>query len=229
MDFSTVSSWIVFGVLFIVCMLLVYILGFFKGKSGSAQKQAVKPKRGLISNSIRLLFILALFATFLALIFYSALIRSYHSFTGKELVAITYTESVQDPNYDFKLTVIPIIKSMIQDTLTYLLNGDQWAISGNILKWKNWMNFLGVKTMYRLTRVHGRYLNTEKEKAEPPTVYPLYEEQKGKVWQWLFKYGQKLPVIESVYGNEAYTKPYVPSSFKVFVTTSGFMITREQR
>jgi len=52
-------------------------------------------------------------------------------------------------------------------TIGYLshhrLRGQQWAVEGHILKWDDWLNLLGLQTMYKLTRVRGRYLRAEDE------------------------------------------------------------------
>lgn len=229
MDLTNISSWIVYGILLLFCFIVVYILGFLRGGSAAKQRPiaAYAPppaKSSLFGGTVKLLIILALTASLLALLFYSALIRSYHAFTEKQLVAIVYCQPVQDTNYNFELNIITILDKTPQDTSEFLLCGDQWALEGNILKWKDWMNFLGLKTMYKLVRVRGRYLDTKKEATEPSSVYALTDEERSQWWQWLYKYGHKLPFVTSAYGNTVFTYPIHKREFKVFVTTSGFMV-----
>jgi hypothetical protein len=229
MNVSNISSWVIYAVLLLICLFFVYFLGFFRG-GRSAQRRYIPPspppppRKSLSGCFIKLLLIFALTASMLALLFYSALLRSYHAFTGKQLVAVVYCQPIHENDFDFALELIPIIGETPQDTSKYLLRGDQWAVEGNILKWKDYMNFLGLKTMYRLTRVRGRYLSAKKEASEPSSVYALADEERSQKWKWLYKYGDRLPFVTSAYGNTVYTYPISKREFKIFVTTSGFMV-----
>ena len=50
-------------------------------------------------------------------------------------------------------------------------------IEGDIIKWKNWLNFLGLHTRYRLTRLQGRYSSVEAEVHQPHTIHSLSERE----------------------------------------------------
>jgi hypothetical protein len=106
----------------------------------------------------------------------------------------------------------------------YRLRGQQWSIEGHILKWDDWLNFIGLHTMYKLTRVRGRYLRTEDEMNKPATVYSLVTYEEDPRWRWLYEYGARLPFVEAVYGNTVFTFPSETKTFGIYVTTSGFMI-----
>jgi len=41
------------------------------------------------------------------------------------------------------------------------------------LKWRNWLNFLGLHTRYRLTRLRSRYLEASDELTKPSSIHPL--------------------------------------------------------
>jgi hypothetical protein len=230
MDLSNVSSWLIYGVLLVLCFIVVYFFGYVIGGRKARQSRAPvpppppPPRKSLIGGTIKLLIMLVLIASALALLFYTALLRSYHAFTGKQLVAIVYCQPIQDRDFDFELTLIPIVNETPQDTNKFVLRGDQWALEGNILKWKNYMTFLGLKTMYKLTRIRGRHLNARRESVEPKSVYALADEERAKKWKWLYKYGHRLPMVDSAYGNEVHHYPIPNRYLRVFVTTSGFMI-----
>ena len=106
----------------------------------------------------------------------------------------------------------------------YLLNGDQWTLRGDIIKWADWVNFLGTHTMYKLKRVEGYFSDDEEASKVFGTHYSLVPEEETRTWKWLFKKGPKLPFIEGVYGNSVHGYPQKNTYFKVYVTTSGFMI-----
>jgi hypothetical protein len=118
--------------------------------------------------------------------------------------------------------------TLIQDgekmeTRDFLINGDQWALEGDILKWDDWMNFLGIHTMYKLTRVRGRFINYQDEIEQTPSVYSLVEKEERPQWRWLYQYGHKLRFVSAVYGNTVYTFPSQEYIYEVYVTTSGFI------
>jgi hypothetical protein len=101
-------------------------------------------------------------------------------------------------------------------------------IEGDILKWDNWLNFLGLHTRYRLTRLRGRYLSAQEELYQPKTIYSLVEDENDLFWRYLYKYGPRLPFVSTVYGNAAYQGPEVNRHYLVFVGTSGFIIREKQ-
>ena len=102
------------------------------------------------------------------------------------------------------------------------MTGDQWAIGGEILKWHPWLNLLGIKTCYKLSRISSRYLQVEAEKTRPRMVYEL---QGGTTPAWLFLYKaqQILPFVEAVYGNSTYTMAQPGTRWGIYVTLSGFL------
>jgi hypothetical protein len=106
----------------------------------------------------------------------------------------------------------------------FLIKGDQWSVEGDVLKWEDWLTLLGLHTMYKLTRVRGRYLDTRQEIDNTPTVYSLVENQEDAEWRWLYKYGHRLPFVTAVYGNTVFTYPSREETFQIYVTTSGFML-----
>jgi hypothetical protein len=109
----------------------------------------------------------------------------------------------------------------------YELRGQQWSVEGHILTWDPWLNFLGLKTMYKLTRVRGRYLRADEEMSKPATVYSLVANEEDPRWRWLYIYGPQLPFVQAVYGNTVFTFPVEGKTFAIYVTASGFMITEE--
>jgi hypothetical protein len=103
------------------------------------------------------------------------------------------------------------------------ISGDQWMLEGDILKWKNWINFLGFHTRYRLTRLRGRYIRTSDELTKPTEVYSLVEKEDHPVWGYLYRRGSSLPFVSTVYGNAVFQNTEKASTFLVYTTTSGFM------
>ena len=97
-------------------------------------------------------------------------------------------------------------------------------LEGDILKWDDWLNFMGLHTRYRLTRIRGRYLRTTDEMKEQPTIYPLVENENHPLWRYLYDYGPELPMVSTVYGNAVFQTSGKEKRFKIFVGLSGFVV-----
>jgi hypothetical protein len=184
---------------------------------------------GIIASTLRLLLILLVIAVSLTLLFLGAFIQSYTAFTRRELAATVHCTPVLGTE-DVMILNLATNESL-QTTFIhrYRLRGQQWSIEGHILKWDDWLNFIGLHTMYKLTRVRGRYLRTEDEMNKPATVYSLVADEEDPRWRWLYEYGARLPFVEAVYGNTVFTFPSETKIFGIYVTTSGFMIAEEEQ
>ena len=179
---------------------------------------------GVIASTLRLILILLWISVSVALLFFGAFIQSYTAFTQRQLVATVRCTTVPRAEDTMILELSTPELAPANRTRRYLLRGQQWTVEGHILKWDDWLNFLGVRTMYKLTRVRGRYLQSEDEMNKPATVYSLLPNEDDPRWRWLFEYGPRLPFVQAVYGNTVFTFPSESKTFVVYVTTSGFMV-----
>jgi hypothetical protein len=184
---------------------------------------------GIIPSTLRLLFILLVIATSAALIFLSAFIQSYTAFTHRKLVAMVHCTPVEGTKDEMVLWLMTFEAPTVGSLSHHRLRGQEWAIDGHILKWNDWLNFIGRHTLYKLTRVRGRYLRAEDESSRPATAYSLVENENDAQWRWLYEYGTRLPFVTAVYGNTVFTFPSKTKIFRIYVTTSGFMIEEGER
>ena len=221
----TMNSWLVYLLLFVITFIIASIL---MRLSHASQKLVEQVKNTSPKKSSRFGFLSAIFLLLLlsVTIFFSAFIRSYHAFTKKELVAIVKCYPPQSKNANFDLTLITIVDGAKEDSMRFPIKGNQWALGGDILKWDDVVNFLGLHTMYRLTRLEGRYARAADQSEKPSTVYALGKEEQSPVWRMLYTIGHRLPFVTSVYGNTVFNYPAFGSYFKVYVTTSGFITER---
>ncbi len=159
-----------------------------------------------------------------AILFLAAFVQSYQSFTKQELVAEVRCVPLADGTDSMFMELTPVVDGKQQSPREFLLKGDQWALEGDILKWDDWLNFAGLHTMYKLTRIRGRYVDYQDEVSRKPSVYSLVEHESDPRWRWLYKYGHRLRFVDAVYGNTVYTYPSEKNVYEIYVTTSGFMV-----
>jgi hypothetical protein len=179
---------------------------------------------GVITSTLRLLIILLVIAISVATLLLLAFLQSYTSFTQLERIATVYCTPVPDSENDMFLRLVMVNSSTGGRIQEYRVLGQQWVIEGHVLKWDNWLIFLGLPTMYKLTRVRGRYLKAEDEASMPSTAYSLVPKEEDPFWMWLYQHGSRLPFVKAVYGNATYTFPTASKALYLYVTTSGFMV-----
>lgn len=221
--------YIALGLLIIALILLMVFL--FKRVHRIIRRLRRRRVKGLgiIASTLRLLLILFLFAVSLAMLFLGAFIQSYTSFTHRELAATVNCTPVPDTEDTMILQLVTLESPRVALIRRYRLRGQQWTIEGHILKWDDWLNFIGLRTMYKLTRVRGRYIRAEDEMNKTATVYSLVTNEEDPHWRWLYENGARLPFVQAVYGNTVFTFPSETKTFGIYVTTSGFMIAEEEQ
>jgi hypothetical protein len=193
---------------------IVFVTRKIGGKSASVPK---------IVQSLRNLLLIFLWtAVFGMLLFAGFFFRAYQAFTLEEPVAEVVIEH-GDKGGPSLVTVIQEKPEGNRKVRQFEVAGDQWVLEGDILKWRNWLNFLGLHTRYRLTRLRSRYLETSDEKTKPGSIYPLVENEGDPLWRSLYKYGPRLPLVSTVYGNAVFQSSGEDAVFRVFVGTSGFI------
>lgn len=185
-----------------------------------------KVKTPGFSKSLRNLVLIIIWTAALGmLMFMGFFFRAYHAFTLEELAAEITTEPGTNPETT-KITLTRYLPEGEKAEQEYFIRGDQWMIEGDILKWNNIVNFLGLHTRYRLTRIRGRYISSENEKQKNPTVYPLAKDENHPFWKYLYRYGHNFPLVSTVYGNAAYQLAEKSRHYKIYVSTSGFVVRR---
>jgi len=181
----------------------------------------------MLASLRNLLTIMLWTSLFGMVLFLGAFLRAYHAFTYEEPVAEIWNESTDRADMS-QITLVSLSSSDRGDPQGFLVRGDQWMIEGDILKWDNWLGFLGLRTRYRLTRLRGRYLNTQDEFREPKTIYSLVEDEDHPLWRYLYQYGGDLPFVSTVYGNAAFQATRDSERYLLYVGPSGFIVRKAE-
>ena len=110
-------------------------------------------------------------------------------------------------------------------TRIFRLRGDQWTISGGIVKWHPWLTALGLRSYHKPSRVSGQFSELQRQRHNWPTVEAL-EPDTDRFWEVLYWADPYLPFVEAAYGSSAYV--YVEPQWvqEVYVTPSGYLIKR---
>ena len=190
------------------------------------KQKAKSPK--LLASLRNLILILMAVAISGMVLFMGFFFRAYQAFTFEKPVAEIIMQPSDEPDANLVI-LIQFLKEASPSSQQFLLRGDQWMLEGDILKWDNWLNFLGLHTRYRLTRLKGRYLHTEDEIKKEKTIYSLVKNENHPFWRYLYKYGYRLPLVSTVYGNAAFQFAGKEKHFLIYVSTSGFVVREKAK
>jgi hypothetical protein len=183
-----------------------------------------RPSPGLF-KSLRNLILIALWTSaFGTLLFLGFFLRTYYVFTNEVPVA----ELVVEPLGSGKGGLVTLVEFPRYSIKQYEVKGDQWMIEGDIVKWDNWLHLFGLRNRYRLTRLCGRYVRTAEEANQCRTIHALVKDEEHPLWNYLYKYGQWFPFVDTVYGNAVYQSLGAKKQFQIYVGASG-LIAREKK
>lgn len=182
---------------------------------------------GLLQKIFVLLISLLFIAAGSAMLMTAMYLQAYKAFTHRKMVGIIDARKTKGLDYDIFLRFTPVEKGVKAEEKIYKIKGDQWAIGGDILKFEDWINFIGIHTGHKTTRIHGRYLKAQDENMKQHTAYDI-NGGTDAIWLYLYENSGKIPFVKTVYGNSVYAFPSDDEIYEVFVTTSGYSIEKKQ-
>lgn len=214
---------ILFGIFFLFYFFIKAIIRNIK-----REKYHERKRTSAFTSLIKLLSVLLLIAIGFAVFLFGMFIQSVTTFTQKTLVAEVFCKQINKQERTMNLVVVKKQGREANTFKPYLVKGEQWFIQGDVIKWEDWANFLGLRTAYRLTRIGGSFTKPEDQSNLNPSNYSLIPLEETGYWEWLHKFGYKLPMINDVYGNASFKYASENKKYNVYVTTSGFSIETEQ-
>lgn len=214
------------GVMTKIGKILSAILKAFHGPS--SDKDEVKTPPGCLNVVVKSLLIVMLVGLGLGIIFFGAFVQSLTSFEGEELVAEVFCQSVDEKAHTMEMILIEKHGPDAQRPQRFSLTGDRWLISGDILEWSSGVNFLGLKTMYKLTRIGGYFAAAQNDSEMNVNQYSLVPEEETPRWAWLYKNGYYFPFIETSHSKNVTGYPEPGKKVGIYVTSMGFSTSPER-
>ena len=148
-------------------------------------------------------------------------LRTYATLSAEAPVAVITCEPLPGTPPHFRLHYTP--QAPPGPAQTFELAGDQWMVSGDVLKWHPWLTVVGFRPVHKPTRVSGRFSQAAQERAQPPTLHDL-NGGTDAFWAWLHRHGRALPFVEAVYGNGVFTFADPGRTYTVYVTITGYLV-----
>jgi hypothetical protein len=197
-------------VLIIVCGVLSLI--FFIATIGALRRKK------LLSSALRIL-LAALFLSLVAL-FGTITIATvgYRTLTYEETAAIVQIEPLSAKLF------IAHFRFPDGRQASYKLAGDELYVDAHILKWKPFVNILGLHTAYELDRVTGRYIDVKDELVSPRTVFLISQDKPLNMFNLRQRYFFLRRLLDAEYGSATFINSDKPAGFEIRVSTTGLLI-----
>jgi hypothetical protein len=107
---------------------------------------------------------------------------------------------------------------------TYEIAGDEIQVDAHILKWKPIANLIGLRTVYELDRIGGRYRAIEQERAAPRSVHALAPSRAVDLFDLRQRYVVLAPLLDAEYGSASYVPVDGDVELQVRVAPSGLVL-----
>ena len=107
------------------------------------------------------------------------------------------------------------------------LHGDQWQLDTRIIKWNGVAAWSGLKPMYRLERISGRYQDIEQEINATRSVYSLERGISPSLWNFLIEFQEFAPWLDAYYGSATYLPMSDGAKFDISISATGLIAKPE--
>jgi hypothetical protein len=150
--------------------------------------------------------------------------QTYRALTRAELVAYVRAVPIMGQQQTMRVTMTPVQNGTPGAAQTYVVHGDQWELGGDVIKWQDYVNILGLHTGYRLTRLDGYYDDAHDYQHKPLTFIDLAGHQDA-VGQFVHDHQALLPFVRAIYHNAVAAPPDPHATYRVYLSTSGYWTT----
>lgn len=142
---------------------------------------------------------------------------TYHRFTGESVIATLEFAELTERRFRVTLTAVGEAPRQFE------LRGDEWQLDARMIKWTDWLTFLGEEPLYRLDRISGRYVAIVDARQNGQTMHDLGGGAGIDVWSFARKAGRWLPGVDAAYGSSVYLPMTDTASYEVSISRTGLL------
>ncbi len=179
----------------------------------------------MIKHSFKIVrWFLSLATLLLAFLLLAAPFYIYDRFNIETAVAELEFDKISDQNYLAHLST-----ENLCTTRDYRLQGDQWQLDAEFIKWKGAAVLLGFESHYRLDRLNGRYANSEQQNSEQSSAHELSPEVLFDFFPSNKTVGEKGLFVDTFYGSSVYMAIDETKRYRIYKTEDGLIVRTEER
>ena len=109
---------------------------------------------------------------------------------------------------------------------TYVINGDEWMLQGDIIKFPSLLNIVGLHSGYKLTRLEGRFDDPNLEANSHHTVITLNGGD-DNFFKTVQEQAWTSPFVQAAYGSSTFLRPD-GKTYDVLVSQTGLYAAPEK-
>lgn len=105
----------------------------------------------------------------------------------------------------------------------YEVRGDEWQVDARIIKWDENATRLGLKPLYQLERLSGRYRDAKQDQKAEHIVNDLVTLKGVDFFTLARRYQQFIPFVDAEYGSATYLPISTDKSYDIYLSNSGLL------
>lgn len=149
-----------------------------------------------------------------------ASLLGYRRLTAETAVAAIDARRLAPQRYAVAVTTPDGVRREVE------LQGDDWQLDAQVIKWRSTAVLLGAPPLYRLDRVGGRYRDVAQEREAPRSVAALGPSRPLDLWRLKQRFPRWLPWVDADYGSAAYLPLVDGGRYTVTLSAVGGLVAR---
>jgi hypothetical protein len=154
------------------------------------------------------------------------MLRGWRAFTKKTHVA--ELQCIELGPHKLRVYLVPIDGEGARGaTEVYDVDGDQWQVGGDVLRFRPFMTALGVQPVFRLSRVEGHWNLAADSNSHKGSAYDRAPPSAS--WLGLYKRADKAPMrwlVDGAHGQSVSQLPDRRAVFDIFITPNGYVVDK---
>ena len=179
-------------------------------RTGVIPRRRFRFKRGI--SGILLIFVAV------SLLWLTFLVQYYLGLTGNIRVAQIRASSPSPHQMNIELVLYDSNGHQLSDH-NYSVQGDEWMLQADFIKFPTWLNVIGFHSGYKITRLEGLYQDPNLERNSKHTVVELNGGEDGFFTTMRTQKFWFSPFVDAYYGNAAFAP--ADGTYDIFASQDG--------
>jgi hypothetical protein len=179
---------------------------------------------GHLRKAFAVSFLLIVALGVLAALLVAANVYTYHRLTTEDVIAEIRFEPTGERQYLAHLRTGDRCSERVLPLL-----GEQWRVDAEFLKWQYWAILVGLKPLYRLDRLEGRYRSAAEQNTAPKLAHDLGGDTAVDIVSIARARGAWNFLLDATYGSSTYEDIDPARVYRVYRTPTGIITRSEPR
>ena len=154
------------------------------------------------------------------------MLQGWRAFTHKTHVA--ELQCIEMGPHKLRVYLVPFDSDGARAaTEIYDVDGDEWQVGGDMLRFRPFMTALGVQPVFRLSRVEGRWNSAADANAHKGTAFD--RSPPSLSWLGLYRGADKAPmrwIVDGAHGQAVSQLPDRRAVYDIYVTPNGYIVDK---